>query len=676
MKTDIHTFSGKWITNKEFENLSPRNVFHRQLENVNLPCDEHRNRHILFRKNFYMDVLPENAVLYITADDYYKLYINGEFVTQGPAPSYNFSYGYNTVDVTPFLREGENTVAVHTLYQGLINRVWVSADNRHGLLCDLVADGKVIIKSDESFLTHPHTAYTETGFAGYQTQFLEEYDSSASEVGFEAVDFDDSYWQKASYKKNTDYSLEPQPTKRLVFEKIQPVNVEKRENTLFIDFGACYVGYLAVKAIGKKGDTVIVRCGQELNDDLTVRYDMRCNCKYEEPWRLSGNEDILDWFDYKSFRYAELVLPENCEVEEIYLTARHYPFELKAKMNPEFEKNFDLKRIWELCIHSQKYGVQEVIQDCMDREKGFYLGDGCYTALANMILTGDDSIVRKLIDDAFKTSFITPTLVTCMDCSFMQEIAEYPLYMVSLILWHYRLTKDKEYLKKNYSLVCRLLNAYKAEYEKDYLLQELDKWCVVEWPNNFRDGYDVDISEGKICHEPHIAMNAFYIEAIRCANIMAKELNLIPYRDEAPLIKAFQSAFRDSAKCLYRDSSISRHISYIGNVYTYAFCLYANENDKMQIEKMIEEKGITSVMLFGAFPLLYGFVRNNRFDLFKKALLDKNAWLRMLSEGATTTFEGWGKDSKWNISLFHLTFSYAAVFLSDVDLKSLFSAEI
>ena len=37
----------------------------------------------------------------------------------------------------------------------------------------------------------------------------------------------------------------------------------------------------------------------------------------------------------------------------------------------------------------------------------------------------------------------------------------------------------------------------------------------------------------------------------------------------------------------------------------------------------------------------------------------------MLREGATTTFEGWGKDAKWNTSLFHLTLSYAVLFLME-----------
>ncbi|MBQ4560640.1 MAG: family 78 glycoside hydrolase catalytic domain [Tyzzerella sp.] len=667
-----HIFKGKWITDSEFADIEIRNVFHRQLEAAYLPCDEHRNRHILFRKKFYVSKPIQKATIYITADDYYKLYINGTFVTQGPAPAYPFSYGYNVVDITDYLLCGENTIAVHTLYQGLINRVWVSADNRHGLLMDLVADDEMLICSDDTFLTQPHTGYRETGTFGYKTQFAEEYDSSAPEAFFMEPDFDDSSWKLAQYRKNVDYTIELQKTKSLVFEKILPCYTSKKENILFIDFGACYVGYLFVKAKGKKGNKIVVRCGQELNSDGTVRYQMRCGCNYEEDWLLSGREDWLDWFDYKSFRYTELVLPNECEIEDVYMMARHYPFELKAKMKAEFAVNPDLRAIWDLCVRTQEYGVQEVIQDCMDREKGFYVGDGCYTALTNMLLTNDDSMVRKLIDDYFASTFITPTGVTCLDCSYMQEIAEYPLYLVYLVLWHYRLGGDKEYLRKKYEEVCKLLDAYKQEYEKDFLLQELNKWCVVEWPKNFQDNYDVDITEGKVCHEPHIAMNAFYIEAIKSANIMARELGGTEYREVQPLIDAYHNAFHDSEKHLYKDSSISEHISYIGNVYTYAFQLYKGEEERRQLEIMIEHRGITAVSFFGAFPLLYGLVRHKRYDLLKQFLVDQNAWLRMLREDATAIFEGWGKDVKSNTSLFHLTFSYAAVFLSDVNLDSLF----
>ena len=77
--------------------------------------------------------------------------------------------------------------------------------------------------------------------------------------------------------------------------------------------------------------------------------------------------------------------------------------------------------------------------------------------------------------------------------------------------------------------------------------------------------------------------------------------------------------------------------------------------------------------MFCTFPILSGLARDGEEEHLTSALLSDGAWRRMLSEDATTTFEGWGKDTKWNTSLFHLTMSYAAVFLADVDLKMLFS---
>ena len=653
-----------WITDRAFAPRLPRNVFHRQLEPIDLPADPLANAHILFRKHFTLAALPQNAILRITADDYYKLYINGVFVGQGPAPGYPTSYRYNTIDVLPYLRTGENVIAVHTYYQGLINRVWVSGDYRHGLWCDLTCDGQPVLESDSSFRTHRHTGYTATGKVGYDTQFLETYDSRAAEVGFAAPAFDDSEWKHASIREHADYTLIPQETKMLAFETIAPVVQDVHGNVVFVDFGSTYVGYLTATAVGAPGDTVEIRCGQELSEDGTVRHKLRANCDYVENWILSGGSDKLDWFDFKSFRYAELVLPTGVTVSDIRLIARHYPFTLAAELAPAFAGDEDLRRIWDLCVHTLQYGVQEVIQDCMEREKGFYVGDGCYTAYAHMQLTGDDTIVRKLIDDAFRSTFITPGLVTCLDCSMMQEIAEYPLMLLSLMRWHAEKTGDLAYLASHFDEACALLDVYRRDYERDGLLSHLDKWCVVEWPKNFQDGYDIDIREGKICEPAHVSLNAYYIEAIRNANAMARLLGRPAYRDDTPLVDAFYRAFYMPEAHSFRDGVGTDHSSFIANTMAYAYGLVPDEGFRETYLSTYDRRGVSELSLFCTFPILYRFRQDGDTERLRASLKNPGAWLRMLREGATTTFEGWGRDTKWNTSLFHLTMAYAAVFLA------------
>ena len=59
------------------------------------------------------------------------------------------------------------------------------------------------------------------------------------------------------------------------------------------------VGSLTFTAKGPPGDVVVIRCGEELNSDGSVRFDMRCNCRYEEQMILSGGVDVMDHYDYR-----------------------------------------------------------------------------------------------------------------------------------------------------------------------------------------------------------------------------------------------------------------------------------------------------------------------------------------------------------------------------------------
>ena len=655
----VHNFRGVWITSHEFEDLEPVNVFHRQLDKVEIKSVAPQNSHILFRKKFSAKA-GRKTYIYISADDYYKLYINGTFVCQGPAPGYPFHYYYNKVEITDYMKEGTNVIAVHTYYQGLINRVWVSGDDRHGLIFDIEQEGNIILFSDESVLCSRHSGFEEMGIVGYATQFLERYRSGSRQEGFQQPEYDDSGWGKARTRRNVDYTLVKQPSKMLVFEDINPI-LTWDESGVTADFGSIYVGYLYAEATGAAGDCIEILSGQELAEDGSVRWELRCNCNYKEEWVLSGGGDVLNQFDYKAFRYVRLNVPEGCTVKNICLKARHYPFELKAVSSYDDK---ELDEIWNLCVHSMKYGVQEVIQDCMDREKGNYLGDGCYTALSHYVLTGDASMLKKLLDDSLRSSFINQGLMTCAACSFMQEIAEYPLMVYHMLLRYYELSGDLDYLSGHYTELCNILNFYKENYAlENGLLCNLNKWCVVEWPENYRDGYAADIKEGRVCTDLHSVINAHYIGALKCMNKIAELTGHGKYCDEKPVMEAFFDVFYDRERKLFKDKADCEHISLVSNVFPFMYGIYPESETEESILELIEAKGFTTVMLFGAYPILEGLRRTGRKEIMYRYLKDEGAWKRMLKEGATTTFEGWGKEAKWNTSLFHLTLTYAVLFM-------------
>lgn len=666
-------FQGRWITSAEFADVEPVNVFHRQYDfesgkKVLENSKPLQNRHMLFRGEFFLDELPQSARLFFSADDYAKVYINGKFAAQGPAPGYFFHYLYCEADASKFLRKGRNVVAIHGYYQGLINRVWVSGDLRSGVICDLLCDGKTVLKTGESWKCAPHTGISSAGKAGYDTQFLENYDAGAPETGFELPGFDDSKWRAASLLKNPQYKLFPSPLPPLKFEEIAPAETRRTgANKIFVDFGAMYAGYFSMSAEGKKSDKIELRFGQELNPDGSVRYKLRANCDYREHFILSGKgADELRQFDYKPFRYAEIILPESggAKVDEgsIRLIARHMPFKLAAKNR--YAGDARARKVWDLCVRTLRYGAQEQILDCMEREKGYYLGDGCYSVLAWCLLNGDFAPMRKFVDDFLRTSFINGGLVTCANCSFMQEIAEYPLMMFILLPVLEGRDDGREFVRERLGEFRKILDFYAENYaEADGLLSNLDKWCVVEWPHQWRDGYDVDIKEGEICKTKHNVINAWYVGAVRAFNRTARRLGEREYEGESRLVEAFRRAFYDPQKKLFRDSVESARTSYPSNIYAWFLGLYPDGECRAEIIKMIRQKRLDKGMLFISFPLLAGLQRDGEEELLLSLITDKKAWLRMIEEGASATYEGWGKDAKWNTSLFHLTLSSCAALM-------------
>lgn len=673
-----HMFAGRWITDAELAAREPLPVKGRQLERRKAPRPDKAlgNRHVLFRRAFELGASAKEARVFVTGDDYYKLYVNGTFVGMGPAAGFPEHTYYNEFDVTPYLKTGRNVLAVHTYYQGMVNRVWVSGDNRHGLLLDLVTDGKTVVKTDDSFKTARHGAYSAMGVLGYETQFCERYDASAKEVGFERPDFDDADWARAVvHPHGGDYRTFPQPTPTVMIEDVKPVRCETVSNGVIrVDFGGIYVGYPQFRAKGPKGSEIGVFCGQELQPDGSVRHRMRCNCDYVDAFRLSGGAgDELNQFDYKSFRYMELRFPSGVQVDtgSIALRARHMPFELKAK--PNFGNDQDCARIWKLCVDSFRYGVQEQIMDCMDREKGYYLGDGCYTMYAYCLLTGDWTPARRFFDDFLRTRDIDRGLVTCANCAFMQEIAEYSLMLVYFARVYMEETGDLGFVRDRYAAFADLLDCYRERYARaDGLLANLDKWCVVEWPRNFQDGYDANVKEGRVCTDVHSVMNAWYVGAVKCLNVIAAKLGKPRYADVDELQAAFVKTFWDGERKLFVDREGSNHVSLPGNTYAAFFNLApveARADYHRSFLSLVKEKGYSSISLFQFFPLFAYLKAHDEETVLHEMIVSPEAWLRILREDGTRTFEGWGRDTKWNTSLFHLTTGAVSVFLCDSAVK-------
>jgi alpha-L-rhamnosidase len=587
-------WKAKWITEERFAHLKTINVFHKQMDNCKLP--EHRedlkNHHMLLRKQFHV-TKTLGVYINITADDYYKLYINGSFVGQGPAPSYHFHYCFNRYDISNYLLPGTNTIAVHVYYQGLINRVWNSGDYRQGMIAEVYMEDKLILCTDSTWKYSLAGEYVGKEIFGYETQYAEDIDSRLKVAGWKEQDFNDLLWKNACVKHSDDHQLVLQETPHLDVYEIKPtVTKQLGEGHYLLDFGHEITGQLKVRACGKSGQIVEIMCGEELEEgkEDNVRCNMRCNCNYRERWIMSGKEDLLEYFDYKAFRYAEIIAPPDALLKESFSAiVRHYPMdESKCTFNSSEPL---LNDIWRLCNNGVKYGSQEVFVDCPSREKGQYLGDATVTSHAHLYLSGDLRLFKKSLEDFARSSRICPGLMAVAPCSFMQEIADFSLQWPFQLLNYYMQSGDLEFLRKMYPVAENVL-AYFGKYRReDGLLENVkEKWNLVDWPQNLRDDYDFDLSEvvGDGCHN---VINAFYCGAIKTVNEIRRHLE-ISFTDCLPEIReAYIKAFYNKDIKMFRDSTVSNHCALHSNILPLFFGLVPEEAER-SIADFIRKKGM------------------------------------------------------------------------------------
>jgi hypothetical protein len=104
----------------------------------------------LFRKTFELDSKVSSFPIYISADNRYKLYVNGLLVGTGPAKSDLFNWNFDSIDLATYLKSGKNTIAV---------KVWNEAEfrpefqltNQTGLIIQGGNNSSQVINTDKSW---------------------------------------------------------------------------------------------------------------------------------------------------------------------------------------------------------------------------------------------------------------------------------------------------------------------------------------------------------------------------------------------------------------------------------------------------------------------------------------------------------------------------------------------
>lgn len=212
------------------------------------------NAFAFFRKRFSID-LPtrKRALVSMTADSRYRLWINGVFVSRGPARCSPDFQSFDVMDVTDLLRDGGNCICILAHHFGVTTTSY--SLGRPGLLFQLDVDGAAEVVSDGTWRSLPGDAWGRTplpehSWGGteatppFQRGFIEIVDGRLFPVGWTGSDYDDAGWKQAKPvdhprgwpRKTDEPTAVMRPWTRLVERDLPPLREEPRRPVALMDF--------------------------------------------------------------------------------------------------------------------------------------------------------------------------------------------------------------------------------------------------------------------------------------------------------------------------------------------------------------------------------------------------------------------------------------------------------
>ena len=392
------------------------------------------------RKTFELGEVPSRFIVHVTADNRYKLYLNGRFVSLGPARGDIYNWNFETVDLAPYLKRGKNVLAAVVWKYAEQKPVAQISFNQTGFLLQGNTEIEAVVNTDASWLCMKNEAY-----APWHKPVLGYYVAGPGELlsaskypwGWEQSAYDDSKWLPArtgiegGVKGSRDYPGRllvpcPIPPMDLQSERFEAVRISegvkvpdgflKTETSLtvpanskvhlLLDNGKLTTGYLSLLfSRGKNAEIAIAYAealyeGKEKGTTKSYSLPAKGNRNEVEGKRFIGYEDkvIADGGEgrdfttlwWRTWRYVDLTIStadEPLVLEDVYGTFSAYPF--RSEIAFSAPGHDELNKMLDIGWHTARLCANETYMDCPYYEQLQYFGDTRIQAMITLYNTHD-----------------------------------------------------------------------------------------------------------------------------------------------------------------------------------------------------------------------------------------------------------------------------------------------
>ncbi len=634
----------------------------------------------LFRKVFQLDNVPDSFNVRVSADNRYKLYVNEILVSQGPVIGDIKHWNYETVDLAPYLKAGNNIIAAKVWNEGALRPVF-QFSKQTAFLLQGTSELTKKVNTNSSWKCIEDKSYTpiKQNVRGYYAAGAgEKIDMNFKVVGWKQLNFDDSRWSTSEgfvdrafvgfgFNTRQGWTLIPSiiPPMELTKQRLQTtryangakvpesfpaqsIPIEIAANTtaqILVDQSFLTNAYPTLIFSKGKNSTVVITYSEGLYD----KNGAKNNRNNIEGKTISGRQDTIisngkinqnfTSLSWRTYRYVQLEVKTQSEpliINDFYGTFTGYPFKLNAKVEVDHP---EINKILKIGWRTARLCAVETYMDCPYYERLQYIGDARIQMMISYYNSGDDRLAKyalNLWDNSRKPDGYT--LSRYPDTQ-GQVIPPYSLWHVSALYDYMMMGEDREFVKEKLLGTRQILNYFITHIAEDGSLKNIPGWNFTDWVPTWDAGVAPMDDQGNSS-----LLDLQLLLALQSGQKL-EETEGAPeyarlYADlSKKLAETIKEKYWDAARNLYADTPQKNSFSQHANTLAILAGLTDEETSRNVAQKMLSDNTLTQASIYFKYYLHQALAKAGLGDHYLNWL---DIWRKNIDLGLTT----WGETSE------------------------------
>lgn len=637
-----------------------------------------------FRRELVLEVVPDSYVVRVSADNRYRLFVNGQSVSVGPARSDVAHWRYERVDLAPFLVAGTNVVTA-TVWNWGDTRPMAQISHRTGFLLqgegnpelDTGAAWQVLNDTSHSFAMPDGEA-----LGGYFVAAPgETIDARALPWGWNDAGGGDADWIAAQtlpegrigramdrgaepYGNAGDWQLVPSelppmeesPIRFAEIRRTSGVSAEpglltgtqdlvipaNTSASVLLDNGQLTNAYPVLRASGGAGGRLVLTYAESLYDADGNKGDRNAI----EGKTIRGVTDTI-LFDggpqrqfqplwWRTYRYVQLDIqtgPEPLTLHDIRGIFTAYPMQQNAAFASD---QAWIDPIWEIDWRGLRLSAYDTYMDTPYWEQLQYVGDTRIEALVTLYNAGDDRLVRNaltLLNQSRTPDGLTASRYPSAD---RQVIPPFSLWWAAMVHDYWMHRDDPQFVAGFVPGIRGVMSWYEGQIDETGLLGPMPWWNFLDWAPEFAIGMAPQSRNG---HSATLTLQYAYAlrRAAELEDRFGEPALAARYRSLADrLCAAVRDQAWDEARGLFADTPDKTSFSQHANVLAVlAGAVPAGEQAAL-MERVLADQSLIQATVYFRFYVDEAMIQAGLGDRYLERL---DLWREMVQLGLTTTPE-------------------------------------